>query len=139
MFQLVYASSAVDLFSAADLAALLKKSRDNNTRLGVSGMLVYHDGNFMQVLEGDHGTVTALAARIERDPRHRGFLRLMGRDIPEREFGEWSMGFVDSSAVSSEDRAAFSPMLRDPAAAAEFFATPGRAHVLLSTFRRNMR
>lgn len=139
MFQLVYVSAARELFSPADLAALLAKARANNSRLGVTGMLVYHDGNFMQVLEGEREVVRSLAARIELDPRHRNFIALRQREVTEREFGEWSMGFVDSSALAVEDRDAYSPLLRDPALAETFFRQPGQARVLLSSFRRNLR
>lgn len=139
MFQLVYVSSARALFTAADLAALLAVARVRNAELGVTGMLVYHDGNFMQVLEGDREVVLELSRKIERDPRHHGFLRLLGRELPEREFGEWSMGFVDATALSSDDVDAFSPVLRDPAEAERVFGQPGQARKLLASFRRSVR
>jgi hypothetical protein len=53
MFSIVYVSSALKPFSKTDLLTLLEKSRENNTSLGISGMLLYKDGNFMQVLEGE--------------------------------------------------------------------------------------
>jgi hypothetical protein len=67
MLSLVYASSAKQLFSEEDLTALLQQSRDNNTRLGLSGLLLYKDGNFMQVLERpDDGLTVALRQDSER-------------------------------------------------------------------------
>ena len=60
MFHLVYVSSAVRPFSKSELVELLNVTRDNNSRLGVTGMLLYRDGNFMQVLEGGEPVVRAL-------------------------------------------------------------------------------
>jgi len=69
MFHLVYVSSAVEPFSKTELVELLHVARANNERLGITGMLLYRDGNFMQVLEGEEPVVRDLYARIERDPR----------------------------------------------------------------------
>ncbi len=60
MFFLVCVSSATRPFSGEDLRALLETCRKNNAGSGVTGMLLYRDGKFMQVLEGDEGTVRAL-------------------------------------------------------------------------------
>jgi len=60
LYSLVYVSSAVTFFSSAELVTLLEKSRANNTRLGISGLLLYKDGNTMQLLEGERDIVLAL-------------------------------------------------------------------------------
>ncbi len=64
MFFLVYVSSATRPFSGEDLRALLATCRKNNAELGVTGMLLYKDGNFMQVLEGDEEAVRGLYEKI---------------------------------------------------------------------------
>ena len=66
MFQLVYLSSASQPFSEDDLVALLTQARQNNTAHGLTGMLLYKDGNFMQVLEGDEAEVRRLFHTIEQ-------------------------------------------------------------------------
>jgi hypothetical protein len=76
MFHIVYASSALQLFTKPELQTLLEKARQNNAKLNVTGMLLYKDGNFMQALEGDMEVVTKLAGTIERDLRHKGVLIL---------------------------------------------------------------
>ena len=68
MFFLVYVSSATRPFSGEDLRVLLVTCRKDNTELGVKGMLLYKDGNFMQVLEGEEGAVRGLYERIAADP-----------------------------------------------------------------------
>ena len=74
MFQIVYASSALQPFTKPELQALLEQARPKNDKLGVTGMLLYKDGNFMQVLEGEQDVVGKLVETIERAPRHKGVL-----------------------------------------------------------------
>src|SRR4051812_19629690 len=101
LFHLVYVSSAVSAFSEADLVKLLERSRTKNQAAGLSGMLLYRDGNFMQLLEGDAQAVHDVHALIGRDPRHHGLITLLKGPIEKRVFSEWSMGFrnLDSADV----------------------------------------
>ena len=93
MFHLVYVSSAVNLFSEEQLRELLEISRVNNTKCGLTGMLLYVDGNFIQALEGEKEDVMVTNLRIARDPRHCGLLVLLRGEIAQREFPDWSMEF----------------------------------------------
>ena len=138
LYSLVYVSSAVSLFSSAELVALLDQSRANNTRLGISGMLLYKDGNTMQALEGDKGAVLGLYERIARDPRHRGLLRLLEGPAETRQFAEWSMAFHDLGAPEAHDVPGYSEFLNTPLTHAAFSANPTRCQKLLSTFKRAM-
>jgi len=88
MFSLVYVSSAVTPFSSSDLAALLTKCHERNTATGITGMLLYKDGNFMQVLEGEEPAVRTVYARIGKDPRHRGLITLLEGRQERRQFPE---------------------------------------------------
>lgn len=94
MIQLIYKSSARTPLDERDLADLLKRARDNNTQLGLTGLLLYDDGSFLQVLEGEREPLIAIYARILKDPRHHGITKLLERDLEKRSFGEWQMGFV---------------------------------------------
>jgi len=71
----------------------------NNDRENVTGILVYHDDAFLQVLEGDETSVRKIFKRIEKDPRHAGLATLRSqKSFGERRiFGEWSMGFADAA------------------------------------------
>lgn len=138
LYSLVYVSSTVTLFSPAELVALLEQSRANNTRLGVSGMLLYKDGNTMQLLEGERDTVLALYERIARDPRHKGLLRLLEGPAETRQFAEWSMAFHDLSAPEARTIPGYSEFLNTALTGAEFAANPTRCQKLLTTFKRAM-
>lgn len=77
MHQIVYASNAVEDFSDADLKKLLLGARMRNKGLGVSGMLVFHDGTFLQALEGEKQAVNEIFASILADKRHRDIFVLL--------------------------------------------------------------
>ena len=89
----VYASSAARNFETGELAGILELARANNARLGLTGMLLYAEGSFFQVLEGPADLVDKLYASIERDPRHDQVTLIMREPIPRRAFDTWSMGF----------------------------------------------
>jgi len=95
VFQLIYTSAAENAMSGAELVELLEKARIHNSAQGIGGGLLYGQGRFIQVLEGERGKVEALYDRIEQDTRH-DFVRIaLARELAAREFPEWSMGFRD--------------------------------------------
>lgn len=95
MFYLIYISSATSPMDDDDLKSLLEEVRPKNLHLNVTGILIYQDGSFMQMLEGDKQTVLDLYDEICVDNRHKGVLTMMTGDIKERNFEDWSMGFCN--------------------------------------------
>lgn len=138
MFQLVYVSSAVVPFDKQDLIALLSKSRQNNTRAGITGLLLYKDGNFMQALEGEEEAVRATHDRIRQDPRHRGLITLLQSPIEGRRFGEWAMGFRDLKSPEVLSIPGFHPFLNRPLNDPTLGDRPAECERLLMSFRRAM-
>lgn len=136
MFSLVYVSSAVKPFSRQALADLLAVCRDNNARLDVSGMLLYKNGGFMQVLEGEESTVRQLHARIAQDPAHRGMMVLLQQRQARRDFPDWSMGFRDLNAPDAHTLPGYSEFLNMDLTHPQFFSDPSSAQKLLLTFKR---
>ena len=139
LFHLVYVSSAVAAFSEAQLLALLERSRANNARVGVTGLLLYNDGNIVQALEGPEEAVRTVHQRIVRDPRHRGCITLIQAPITERTFAGWSMGFrnLDSPEVAATP--GFSDFLNQRRQPDRGLRDPNRAWQLLTSFRRTLR
>jgi hypothetical protein len=109
MYQLLYASNAVNLMSEDELKLLLEQSRQKNRRLGIGGMLVYHEGAFLQILEGEESQINALFETIRSDKRHDNVTFLGARTVEERTFQSWDMAF---QKLEKTDLAAF-PVLRD--------------------------
>ncbi|MDB6134686.1 MAG: hypothetical protein JWM59_2929 [Verrucomicrobiales bacterium] len=97
MIHIIYMSSQTVEFSKERLRALLGTSFENNTRLGVTGILLYGNGNFLQLIEGEEEAVDGLLQKISRDPRHKNVTVFLREEIPERQFGGWSMAFRDLS------------------------------------------
>lgn len=93
VISVVYTSTATTPFTDADLAALLTVSRRNNARNGLSGMLLYRDGRFLQVLEGPFRPVRDLMDRIDADTGHHTVRVLIDEIVDARQFPEWTMGF----------------------------------------------
>jgi hypothetical protein len=129
--QVVYSSAATLPFSDSDLSALLLRARNNNQRLGVTGLLLHHEGSFLQALEGDEAVLETLLATIKRDKRHDRLVMLVRRQVEGRHFPDWQMGFV---ALSSVPRTlpGFSDYLRHRG---ESNATADAAARVLSAFR----
>lgn len=104
MFQIVYISTARALITQEVCNDVLRISRANNRRAGISGLLVAGQQRFLQALEGPTDAVRATFARIVDDPRHFACVVLSERHIDSRQFGDWAMGFIagEPGAVASE-------------------------------------
>jgi len=102
MYQIVYTSTAHRNFSAADLNTVLHAARARNRALGVTGMMVFHDGTFLQALEGEDRAVNEIFARIRIDPRHGDLVVLhRGAGAEQRVFGDWPMAFADFTGAAA--------------------------------------
>ena len=101
MNQVVYSSAAVVPFSEPQLKELLARARTNNERCSVSGMLLYHEGSFLQVLEGEVSVLESLFTVISADKRHHRVVPLLRREVDERHFGDWRMGFASTKNLPS--------------------------------------
>ena len=138
MFSLVYVSSAHRPFTPDELVELLRQSHEKNARLGITGMLLYKDGNFMQALEGEEAAVRELYATILRDARHHDVITLLEEEVPEREFAAWSMGFFDLGSDEARATPGYSAFLSTPLTGEAFAASPSRCRMLLRMFRKDM-
>ena len=90
---LVYQSYATVPFGDLQLAKLLTQSRAFNASHGLTGVLLYSQGNIMQLLEGSKANVRAVFSRITQDLRHSQVIKLADGPSTHRLFAQWSMGF----------------------------------------------
>lgn len=93
MNRIVYSSAAVGSVDEQTLSDILAAARLRNTRRDITGMLLYRDGVFLQLLEGSKVEVDLVLAAIQRDPRHRRLTVLIDERISARAFPGWSMGY----------------------------------------------
>ncbi len=138
MLSLLYVSSSAGLFSDSELVDLLEQSRDNNARRGISGMLLYKDGSFMQVMEGPEDAVNELYESILKDKRHAGLILLFREQIEERQFPNWTMGFRNLRHVDLREMPGYSDFLEESLTSHGFQSDPTRAQRLMLMFRQKM-
>lgn len=100
LVRLMYASRAVPAIDQEELLAILKKSKANNAKSGVTGALCFSEGVFLQVLEGGRSAVNKLYNRIASDARHTDVVLLNYEEIEERRFAGWSMGQVNMQRLN---------------------------------------
>jgi Sensors of blue-light using FAD len=96
----MYASRALPAVDQEELLAILRKSKADNPGAGITGLLCYSDGIFLQVLEGGRGAVNKLYNRIVADPRHTDVELLLYEEIGERRFASWSMGQINLARLN---------------------------------------
>ena len=97
---LIYASTSPRGFDRQELLSLLMKARTANALLDITGMLLYENKNFFQVLEGSESAVTQLFQEICADKRHQAIVRIIQEPIAKRSFCDWTMSF---SSISREE------------------------------------
>jgi hypothetical protein len=96
-FRLIYSSEAAPGLAAAELEKMLDESRIRNRVYGITGVLLFVEGAFLQILEGEREDVLGLMERIERDPRHSGVKVFYEQEVDERAFASWSMAYLSPS------------------------------------------
>jgi hypothetical protein len=107
MRQLLYVSNTAQHVGVGELDDILTASRRNNALLGITGLLLFIDGGFLQMLEGEERAVRELYARVAADPKHINPQLMLDREVPVRAFPEWSMGFERPSMDDPETAGMF--------------------------------
>lgn len=100
LVRLTYCSRAVPGIDQEELQAILKSSRANNARSGITGVLCLSDGFFIQVLEGGRGAVNALYNRVVVDGRHADVTLLGYEELRERRYAGWAMGQANMARLN---------------------------------------
>ncbi|WP_445259025.1 BLUF domain-containing protein [Nocardioides aurantiacus] len=139
LISLTYLSTATVPLEQGDLLALLEHSRVRNRTAGLTGMLLYADGHFIQTLEGPAVAVDAAYGRIERDRRHRDVIVALRDEVTERRFEGWSMGFDGLDADTASRMPGFSAFLDAASYDGRSDEAMGRAGIFHRVFRDRMR
>ena len=91
MRRIVYHSVSTKPFSRGEIAALVLASANYNAKVDVTGVLVYEDGCFLQVLEGPSVSIDMVMLRIEKDPAHQNIQTVQDQAVGGRLFQNWAM------------------------------------------------
>lgn len=101
IFQLVYVSEAVEDISYTDIQNILDVSRANNAKEGITGILIFYEGYFLQLLEGPEDAVRKTLNKILLDERNYELKVLVENNGSERLFANWTMAFYDGDISSN--------------------------------------
>ena len=93
MQRIIYLSSGVKVFSDEEINSLLDLSRKNNANYGITGLLLYADGNFLQIIEGEKEAIEMTYQKILNDSRHKNIILITNEPIKKRSFSDWKMGY----------------------------------------------
>jgi len=104
LIRLVYASTAQSAVDLNEFKRILLQAQANNHRRDLTGMLAFNSKIFLQALEGSREQINDLYSKLMRDPRHKAVTLLSYKEIEERHWANWSMGFA---APNSDNRALF--------------------------------
>lgn len=99
LVRLLYASRALDTNPGA-ISTILAQSREYNPSCGITGILCYGGGIFLQAIEGGRLAVSELYGHIQRDKRHKDVALLQFEEITERRFSGWTMGQVNLQKIN---------------------------------------
>jgi hypothetical protein len=97
MYEITYYSLAKSGLTADDISHILKTSRTYNAQNGITGCLLYHKNQFIQILEGEKKTIGNLFSSIKRDARHTNVFVLAESEKEERAFADWTMAYHELS------------------------------------------
>lgn len=133
LFRMVYLSRASRVVTRGELEDLMLGAQYRNAKCGVTGMLLYDSGNFVQVLEGPHDVVSSLFEKIERDPRHIRTAILSQWQVHSRDFEGWSMRVENLSSHRVLDIEPIQELMRT-----QRVKDPGVAYEFLLAFRQGL-
>ena len=101
LVRLLYASRVIDPASSSNTESILAQSRSHNPAMGITGILCYGGGIFLQAIEGGRSAVNELYGHIQRDTRHKNVELLSYEEIAERRFSGWTMGQVNVAKLNT--------------------------------------
>lgn len=139
MISVTYMSTATVAFTDSELAELLRTVRERNHADGLTGVMLYAGGHFIQTLEGPQDIVEATLARIELDTRHRDIYIALMEQIDVRLFPDWSMGFESVDPDVAATLPGFNDYLAGNTISRDDRQKLGRPGVFHRVFRDNMR
>ena len=110
LHRLIYLSSAVGVLRADELDRILLRSKAWNGGAGITGLLLFHEGSFLQMIEGPTAGVTSLLQKIRRDRRHSGIIMLQSGPCAERIFPDSPLHYVAPRNLTAGEKQAFTDL-----------------------------
>ena len=96
-FAISYLSTANRDINQDEVAELLDLTEVRNNTAGVNGLLIYSDGNFFEVIEGEETKIKELFENIKEDPRHRNIMIVFEKKIDKPLFEDKEANFISEN------------------------------------------
>jgi hypothetical protein len=126
-YQIIYSSKSATPMQVDELEDLLEQARHRNAEKGITGALVYVDGAFLQILEGEFQPIKELMGKISRDFRHETVSVLQEGAIPSGSFSDWEMAYVSATREQVAEWAGLSGTIAIPEILSDLRQDPSRA------------
>lgn len=136
MICMIYISSAALGLSDKQIVNLVKVSQKSNEQLGITGILLYSGGNFMQLIEGKESAVETLYEKIRQDHRHRDVTLLFREKITQKNFDNWLIGYRNIDNLRKIDPDLLTPFLDEDLNFASYIKNPHRSLQFLEVFKK---
>ncbi len=116
---LVYVSNRKPNCTEEEIEKILESCKKNNPPLEITGVLLYSENKFIQLVEGEAKVIMDLYEKIKKDSRHTNPMMISYGPIKEKSFPSWHMGTKNISKnavdyktdITSEDKTVFSSIL----------------------------
>ena len=102
LVELSYLSEAVSDMSFLGLMRLLESARAFNQSNGITGILLYDNQQFGQIIEGERANIMKVWKRIQEDKRHHRIELLEIREISERSYPDWLLRFYGGETLTRD-------------------------------------
>lgn len=102
LFELIYHSMAMPTLKADDVINILNECRNFNAPRKISGCLLLHNDEFLQILEGEKALILELFEKIKKDYRHTHVQLISQGSITHRSFANWSMAFHELKNIDRQ-------------------------------------
>ncbi|PKQ63944.1 hypothetical protein BZG02_07995 [Labilibaculum filiforme] len=135
LIHIVYISISHRDLSEKELSDFLREIRAKNKKLNITGLLLYKDGSFIQVIEGEEETLQTLFKQVKNDSRHTNIIELLTEPITERSFPDWSMGFRVVETKDLEKIRGFSALMNEEHDSEVLPGIADQVLMLLNSFR----
>lgn len=134
LMHFVYNSTSLKNIKVSDVEQILLISRCNNLKQNITGILLWDNNNFFQVLEGPTSNVVPLITKIKQDARHQNVVQIINETIPRRLFENWSMGCANISDLNFLSFEGLNDFYQEGTSLTTL--SPGRAKKLLLAFSK---
>ncbi|SHG03460.1 Sensors of blue-light using FAD [Salegentibacter echinorum] len=103
-YAITYVSTASESLTAQDISELLKYSKHSNNDDDITGILLFSEGNFFQVLEGKKEKVLALYEKIKNDDRHRNIIKIISKEIHKEAYDGYEADFISENSYVNPEK-----------------------------------